>query len=98
MSKFKEAVNSDIPTLVDFYATWCGPCQTMMPVLDHLKQKMGSKIRILKIDVDKNQEVAEKFKVRGVPTFVLFKSGEILWRQSGGMDINTLEKKIKASI
>ncbi|MFN5416581.1 MAG: thioredoxin [Flavobacteriia bacterium] len=98
MSKFKDAVSSDIPTLVDFYATWCGPCQTMMPVLEQLKHKMGSNIRILKIDVDKNQEVAEKFKVRGVPTFVLFKSGEILWRQSGGMDINTLEKKIKASI
>ena len=84
--------------MVDFWASWCGPCQTMMPVLEQLKHKMGSNIRILKIDVDKNQEVAEKFKVRGVPTFVLFKSGEILWRQSGGMDINTLEKKIKASI
>lgn len=98
MSKFKDAVSSETPTLVDFYATWCSPCQTMMPVLEQLKNKMGSNIRILKIDVDKNQEVAEKFKVRGVPTFVLFKSGEILWRQSGGMDINTLEKKIKASI
>ncbi|MES2589961.1 MAG: thioredoxin [Bacteroidota bacterium] len=98
MSKFKEVVQSEIPTLVDFYATWCGPCQTMMPVLDQLKAKMGSKVRILKIDVDKNQDISDKFKVRGVPTFVLFKSGEILWRQSGGMDINTLVKKIQEAI
>jgi thioredoxin 1 len=98
MSKFKEIVGSENPTLVDFYATWCGPCQTMMPILDQLKNKMGSKIRILKIDVDKNVDIAEKFKVRGVPTFILFKNGEILWRQSGGMDINTLEQKIKSVI
>ena len=98
MSKFKEIVQSETPTLVDFYATWCGPCQAMMPVLDQLKAKMGSKVRILKIDVDKNQDISDKFKVRGVPTFVLFKSGEILWRQSGGMDINTLVKKIQGAI
>jgi thioredoxin 1 len=66
--------------------------------MDRLKNEMGSQVRILKIDVDKNQEVANKFKVRSVPTFVLFKDGEILWRQSGGMDINTLKSKIKAAI
>lgn len=98
MSKFKEIVSSNTPTLVDFYATWCGPCQAMMPVLEQLKNKMGNQVRILKIDVDKNQDIAEKFKVRGVPTFVLFQAGEILWRQSGGMDINTLQNKIKTSI
>lgn len=94
MSKFKEIVSSETPTLVDFYATWCGPCQAMMPVLEQVKNKLGGKVRILKIDVDKNQDIAAKFKVRGVPTFVLFKSGEILWRQSGGMDANTLQKRI----
>lgn len=98
MGKFQDIVNSDIPTLVDFYATWCGPCQAMMPVLDQLKDRMGSKVRILKIDVDKNMDIAEKFKVRGVPTFVLFKKGEIQWKQSGGMDIRTLEAKIKAAL
>ena len=98
MSKFKEIVSSSTPTLVDFYATWCGPCQAMMPVLEQLKNKMGNQVRILKIDVDKNQDIADKFKVRGVPTFVLFQAGEILWRQSGGMDINTLQNKIKTSI
>lgn len=98
MGKFSDIVKSDTPTLVDFFATWCGPCQAMSPVLDKLKAEMGSQIRVLKIDVDKNQEVAAKFKVRGVPTFVLFKKGEILWRQSGGMDLTTLKNKIKSSI
>lgn len=98
MSKFQEIVKSEVPTLVDFYATWCGPCQAMMPVLDQLKEKMGEKIRILKIDVDKNQQAADKFKVRGVPTFVLFQNGEILWRQSGGMDLGTLTSKITQSV
>jgi thioredoxin 1 len=98
MGKFSDIVKSDTPTLVDFFATWCGPCQAMSPVLDKSKTEMGSHVRVLKIDVDKNQEVAAKFKVRGVPTFVLFKKGEILWRQSGGMDLATLKNKIKASI
>ena len=98
MSKFQEIIQSETPTLVDFFATWCGPCQTMMPVLDQLKDKMGDKIRIIKIDVDKNQDVAAKFKVRGVPTFVLFQHGEILWRQSGAMDVNTLHNKIISSL
>ncbi len=98
MSKFKDIVSSETPTLVDFYATWCGPCQAMMPTLDHIKNKLGNKVRILKIDVDKNQDIADKFKVRGVPTFVLFKSGEILWRQSGGMEYGTLLKKIENSL
>lgn len=98
MGKFSDIVKLDTPTLVDFFATWCGPCQAMSPVLDKLKAEMGSQVRVLKIDVDKNQEVAAKFKVRGVPTFVLFKKGEILWRQSGGMDLTTLKNKIKSSI
>ena len=98
MGKFNDIVKSSTPTLVDFHATWCGPCQVMHPIMDRLKNEMGSQVRILKIDVDKNQEVANKFKVRSVPTFVLFKDGEILWRLSGGMDINTLKSKIKAAI
>jgi thioredoxin 1 len=98
MGKFNDIVKSSTPTLVDFHATWCGPCQAMHPVMDRLKNEMGSQVRILKIDVDKNQEVANKFKVRSVPTFMLFKDGEILWKKSGGMDINTLKSKIKAAI
>ncbi len=98
MSKFQEIIQSETPTLVDFFATWCGPCQAMIPILDQLKDKMGDQIRILKIDVDKNQAVAAKFKVRGVPTFVLFQSGEILWRQSGGMELAILQQKIVEAV
>ena len=98
MSKFQEIVQSETPTLVDFFATWCGPCQAMSPILDQLKEKMGDQVRVLKIDVDKNQDVAAKFKVRGVPTFVLFQNGEILWRQSGGMELQTLHQKIIGAV
>jgi len=98
MGNFKEIVQSETPTLVDFFATWCGPCKAMQPVLDQLKTDMGETIRIIKIDIDKNQDVATTFKVKGVPTFVLFKNGEILWRLSGGMTLQTLKDKIKSSI
>ncbi|MCH2224623.1 MAG: thioredoxin [Crocinitomicaceae bacterium] len=95
MSNFREIINSDKPTLVDFYATWCGPCKTMHPILDELKNEKKDAVRILKIDVDKNQDVAQKFKIRGVPTFILFKKGEIIWRQSGAIPKTVLEQKIR---
>ena len=98
MGKFSDIVKSDIPTLVDFHAAWCGPCQTMHPIMDKLKSEMGQQVRILKIDVDKNQEVANKFKIKGVPTFILFKKGEIMWRKSGAMDLKTLKSSIKSVI
>ena len=95
MSNFREIINSDKPTHVDFYATWCGPCKTMHPILDELKNEKKDAVRILKIDVDKNQDVAQKFKIRGVPTFILFKKGEIIWRQSGAIPKTVLEQKIR---
>jgi thioredoxin 1 len=98
MSKFKEIISSDKPTLVDFYATWCGPCQQMSPIFDRLKTKMSSEIRVVKIDVDKNQELVSKFKIRSVPTIILFRKGEIIWKYSGTMDQRNLEQKIKDSI
>lgn len=98
MSKFQDIINSNQPTLVDFHATWCGPCKAMAPILDQLKSELGDNVRILKVDVDKNQALANQLNVRGVPTFVLYKSGKIIWRQSGGMSLNTLISKIKPSI
>lgn len=98
MSSFSEIIKSDKPTLVDFYATWCGPCKAMSPVLDQLKSNLGESVRVLKIDVDKNPAIASKLGIRGVPTFILYKSGNAVWRQSGGMDLNTLISKIKPSI
>ena len=98
MGKFNEIIKSSVPALVDFYATWCGPCRAMNPVLDQLKNDMGNQIRVLKIDVDKNPDVADKFKIRGVPTFMLFKNGEVKWRQSGGMDLNTLKSKVRSAL
>lgn len=83
MGKFNEIIRGDDPVLVDFYATWCGPCQTMMPIIDDVKKQFGERIRVLKIDVDKNQAASQQFKVRGVPTLILFKDGEIVWRGSG---------------
>lgn len=83
MSSFKSIIQSEKPVLVDFHATWCGPCQTVAPIIDEIKSYYGDELRILKVDVDKNQGAAQKYKVRGVPTFLLFKKGEIVWRSSG---------------
>jgi thioredoxin 1 len=83
MSSFNEIIQSDKPVLVDFFATWCGPCQMLAPILKDVKTNLGERISIIKIDVDKNQAVATQYQVRGVPTMILFQNGKQLWRQSG---------------
>ena len=94
MAKFSALINSDKPVLVDFFATWCGPCKMMNPELEKLKKKVGNQASIIKIDVDKNQSVAGTYGVRGVPTLILFKNGKILWRQSGVVQADQLEQII----
>ena len=89
-SKFSEIINSEKPTLVDFFAEWCGPCKTMKPVLETVKGRMGEQLSILKIDIDKSPNAAAAYQIQSVPTLILFKSGQIKWRQSGALSIQQL--------
>ena len=94
MSSFNEIIQSDKPVLVDFFATWCGPCQMLAPILKDVKTNLGERVSIIKIDVDKNQAVAAQYQVRGVPTMILFQNGKPLWRQSGVLSKEDLIKVI----
>jgi thioredoxin 1 len=92
MKPFGEVIQSDKPVLVDFYATWCGPCKLMGPILSEIKGNMGEGITILKIDVDKNPEISHQFEVQGVPTLMIFKQGKVKWRQSGVIPAKQLQQ------
>jgi len=82
-TSFESIIKSEKPVLIDFFATWCGPCKTLAPILKRVKDSLGERITILKIDVDKNQQLASKYQVRGVPTLILYQNGNQLWRKSG---------------
>jgi thioredoxin 1 len=92
---FGDIIKGSKPVLVDFHAEWCGPCKMMKPILEELRQIMGDQIRILKIDVDKNPKVASSLNISGVPTLILFKEGQTLWRQSGVVPAKQLQTIVK---
>ena len=98
MNKFQDIIAGDTPVLVDFFAEWCGPCKMMKPVLEELKKKMGNKIIILKIDIDKYISLSSEYRIQSVPTLVLWKQGEIIWRQSGALSLNELEQILSSYI
>lgn len=98
MNAFQNLINGDKPVLIDFFATWCGPCKMMAPILDDVKTELGDSITIIKIDVDKNQALVAtpQFQVRGVPTLMLFKNGKVLWKQSGVVPKEDLVKTVRS--
>ncbi|QNL48485.1 thioredoxin [Olivibacter sp. SDN3] len=95
MSKFSDLINGQTPVLVDFYAEWCAPCTAMTPVMKEVKSSVGEKIIILKVDVDKNPRISSAFRIQGVPTFILFREGQIKWRQNGVVQKSHLEQVIR---
>ena len=92
---FEEIIDSDKPVLLDFFATWCGPCQMMGPVLQQVKEELGDDVKILKVDIDKYQDLAARFQVRSVPTFAIFKNSELLWKESGARPKEFLIEQVK---
>lgn len=95
MSDFNEIINSDKPTLVDFWAPWCSPCRTMTPIIEETKTKLGDKATVLKVNVDENKEVSIKYGIRSIPTLVLFQKGQPIWRQSGVVQSSKLVEEVE---
>ena len=100
MESFNALINSKKPVLVDFFATWCGPCKMLAPVLEEVKKNMGDRLTVIKVDVDKNQQLMSnpKFQVRGVPTLMLFREGKMLWRQSGVLSKDEIIRNITGNL
>lgn len=95
MEKFDDLIQSKNPVLVDFFAEWCGPCKIMKPILEELKQQLGDDVQIVKIDVDKDEDLAELYRIQSVPTLVIFKEGEVVWRESGVVQVKELKAMIE---
>ncbi len=98
MASFSELINQEVPVLVDFKADWCQPCKMMAPVLKQVKQNFKDQIKIIKIDIDKNPSVAQKYGIRGVPTLILFKNGHEVWKQSGVLQVNQINSIINSHL
>lgn len=96
--KFDALVGKDTPVLVDFYADWCGPCQAMAPILKEVAGEYKDQVKVIKIDVDKNQPIAQRFGVRSIPTFIMFKGGEVLWQQAGMMSKRDLSARLSQAV
>lgn len=96
--KFDQLINGDQPVLIDFFATWCGPCKALAPVLKEVAGDLKGRVRVIKIDVDKNQMLSQRFQVRGVPTLALFKKGELVWRQSGVLGKHQIISEVESRL
>lgn len=95
---FSEIISGDKPVLVDFYADWCGPCKMMSPVVEQVSKEMADQVRVLKVDVDRNQSAAMAYQIQGVPTFIIFRNGKVVWRQSGAMPAQALRAALQQSL
>lgn len=98
METFQQIINGDKPVLIDFYATWCGPCKAMSPIVEALGKELQGQARVLKIDVDKNQALAAQYQIQAVPTFMIFKKGQVVWKKAGGADKITMLNQLKQFI